>query len=191
VKYLPRVAKDKDNVEARRQLLLAASFAGIGFGNAGVHLCHGMSYPISGLNKKGPRYQHAGYQVNHPIIPHGISVALTGPAVFQFTAPSSPDRHRQALAVFKQTTLLDQSITSIPDSAVGCHLFEAIASFLDGLGVPRGLEAVGYSREDVSMLVEGTLPQRRVLDLAPGVGDVAGEDGREHLTRILEASLKY
>ncbi|KAI0278840.1 iron-containing alcohol dehydrogenase 1 [Russula aff. rugulosa BPL654] len=191
VKYLPRVAKDKDNVEARRQLLLAASFAGIGFGNAGVHLCHGMSYPISGLNKKGPKYQHAGYRVDHPIIPHGISVALTGPAVFQFTAPSSPDRHRQVLAVFKQTTLLDQSITSIPDSAVGCHLFEAIASFLDGLGVPRGLEAVGYSKEDVPMLVEGTLPQRRVLDLAPGVGDVAGEDGREHFTRILEASLKY
>jgi hydroxyacid-oxoacid transhydrogenase len=146
---------------------------------------------ISGLNKKGPKYQHAGYQVDHPIIPHGISVALTGPAVFQFTAPSSPDRHRQALAVFKQTTLLDQSITSIPDSAVGCHLFEAIASFLDGLGVPRGLQAVGYSKADVPMLVEGTLPQRRVLDLAPGVGDVAGEDGREHLTRILEASLKY
>lgn len=41
------------------------------------------------------------------------------------------------------------------------------------------------------MLVEGTLPQRRVLDLAPGIGDFAGEDGREHLQRILEKSLKY
>ena len=57
--------------------------------------------------------------------------------------------------------------------------------------MPRGLKAVGYSKEDVPVLVEGTLPQRRVLDLAPGVGDVAGEDGREHLTRILEASLNY
>ncbi len=57
--------------------------------------------------------------------------------------------------------------------------------------MPRGLEAVGYSKEDIPMLVEGTLPQRRVLDLAPGVGNVADEEGREHLTRILEASLKY
>ncbi|THH19769.1 hypothetical protein EW146_g1451 [Bondarzewia mesenterica] len=168
VQHLPRVAKNRDDTESRRQLLLASSFAGIGFGNAGVHLCHGMSYPISGLNKKGPKYQHPGYIVDHPIIPHGVSVAITGPAVFQFTAPSSPDRHRQALAVFKGAAPMDPSITSIPDSEIGVHLYEAIASFLDGLGVPRGLKAVGYTAADVPRLVEGTLPQRRVLDLAPG-----------------------
>ena len=77
---------------------------------------------ISGLNKKGPKYKHSGYQVDHPIIPHGVSVALTGPAVFQFTAPSAPERHRQVLAVFNKTTPMDASITSIPDAAVGSHL---------------------------------------------------------------------
>ncbi|KAL4081865.1 hypothetical protein V8B97DRAFT_2001964 [Scleroderma yunnanense] len=146
---------------------------------------------ISGLNKKGPKYQHPGYQVDHPIIPHGISVALTGPAVFQFTAPSSPDRHREALAIFNNTTVTDPSVTSIPDSEIGAHLYEAIARFLDGIDVPRGLKAVGYTSDDVPMLVEGTIPQRRVLDLAPNIGDVVGEDGQEHLTRILEASLEY
>ncbi|EGN93042.1 hypothetical protein SERLA73DRAFT_98384 [Serpula lacrymans var. lacrymans S7.3] len=191
VKYLPRIAKNSDDHEARSQMLLAASFAGIGFGNAGVHLCHGMSYPISGLNKKGPKYRHPGYMIDAPIIPHGVSVALTGPAVFQFTAPSSPDRHREALAIFNSTTVTDPSITSIPDSEIGAHLYESIARFLDGLGVPRGLKAVGYTSNDVSMLVEGTIPQRRVLDLAPNIGNVVGEDGREHLTRIIENSLEY
>ncbi|KAF8559112.1 alcohol dehydrogenase [Imleria badia] len=191
VKYLPRIAKDSTDHEARSQMLLAASFAGIGFGNAGVHLCHGMSYPISGLNKRGPKYKHPGYQVDHPIIPHGVSVALTGPAVFQFTAPSSPDRHREALAIFNNTTVTDPSITSIPDSEIGSYLYESIARFLDGLGVPRGLRAVGYTKDDIPGLVDGTIPQRRVLDLAPNIGNVAGEDGREHLTRIMEASLEY
>lgn len=35
-----------------------------------------------------------------------------------------------------------------------------------GLDVPRGLEAIGYKGSDVGELVQGTLPQRRVLDLA-------------------------
>lgn len=120
-----------------------------------------------------------------------ISVALSAPAVFQFTAPSSPPRHREALAIFQGTTPSDPSILAIPDVEIGAHLFEAIARFLDNLGLPRGLKAVGYTQADISKLVEGTIPQRRVLDLAPGIGDVAGADGREHLTRIIEGSMEY
>ncbi|KAG6880053.1 hypothetical protein C0992_007370, partial [Termitomyces sp. T32_za158] len=120
VEYLPRIAKNRDDTEARRQML-----------------------HISGLNKKGPKYKHPGYVTDFPIIPHGISVALTGPAVFQFTAPSSPDRHREALAIFTKANVTDPSITSIPDKDIGAHLYEAIARFLDGLGVPRGLKAIG------------------------------------------------
>ncbi|KAI5120672.1 hypothetical protein M0805_006961 [Coniferiporia weirii] len=191
VKYLPRVAKDREDKEAKQQMLLAAAFAGIGFGNAGVHLCHGMSYPISGLNKSGPKYKDPGYLVDHPIIPHGVSVALTGPSVFRFTAPSSPDRHREALSIFHGTSPSDPSIGRIPDADVGAHLYDAIARFLDGLGVPRGLKGVGYTSADLPRLVQGTLPQRRVLDLAPGIGDVVGEDGQEALTRILEGALEY
>ena len=48
-----------------------------------------------------------------------------------------------------------------------------------------------YKASDVDLLVEGTIPQRRVLDLAPGIGDVFGSDGREHLTKIMENSLEY
>lgn len=48
-----------------------------------------------------------------------------------------------------------------------------------------------YTSSDIGALVDGTLPQRRVLDLAPGIGDFAGEDGREYLQRIIESSMEY
>jgi len=196
VKYLPRVARDPvGDAEARGQMLLAATFAGIGFGNAGVHLCHGCSYPISGLNKHLSNYKHAGYKVDHPIIPHGISVAVTGPSVFEFTASSAPERHREIAHIFADPDLPyggneTTQIARLPDEDVGALVYDRIAKFLADLNVPRGLSKLGYSSEHIPALVKGTLPQRRVLDLAPGIGDVPGSDGSEHLTRILERASK-
>jgi len=169
-------------------MLLASTFAGIGFGNAGVHLCHGMSYPISGLNYQKGRYQHPGYEVDHPIVPHGISVALTGPAVFSFTAPSSPDRHRAAAVIFNEFQPDGIDTSRVSDADIGPLLHDRIARFLVGLDVPRGLKAIGYKDSDVNELVTGTLPQRRVLDLAPGF---SGNDGREELGRILEQAMVF
>ncbi|KDE03823.1 hydroxyacid-oxoacid transhydrogenase [Microbotryum lychnidis-dioicae p1A1 Lamole] len=188
VKYLPRVAADGSDKEAKSSMLLASTFAGIGFGNAGVHLCHGISYPISGLNYSKGRYQHPGYEVDHPIVPHGISVALTGPAVFNFTAPSAPDRHRQAAEIFNEFQPDGIDIKRIKDEDVGMLLHDRIARFLVGLDVPRGLNAVGYKSADVDELVLGTLPQRRVLDLAPGF---TGNEGKEELGRIIEQAMSF
>src|SRR5262249_159672 len=92
-RYLVRAVDDPSDDDARANMLLAASYAGVGFGNGGVPLPPGMSYPVSGHVKT---YRAAGYVTAHPLVPHGVSVILNSPAVFRFTAAANPDRHLQA-----------------------------------------------------------------------------------------------
>ncbi|KAI9844155.1 MAG: hypothetical protein M1837_005755 [Sclerophora amabilis] len=182
VKYLPRAVRDPDDFEAQSQMLLAATLAGVGFGNAGVHLCHGMSYPISGQN---PGYRHPGYQVNTPIIPHGVSVAVTAPAVFRFTGASNPERHLAAAEAF------GKDISNVKMESAGEVLGEALAEFLVKLGdQPRGLKALGFGPQDMDALVEGTLPQKRVLMLAPTLSEEINEE-RHQLRGLFEDAMEY
>ena len=183
VKYLPRAVRDPSDHEAQSEMLLAATLAGVGFGNAGVHLCHGMSYPISGQNPTS--YKHTGYETEHAIIPHGVSVAVTAPAVFKFTAPSNPERHLLAAEAF------GVDISTVKKESAGEVLSEALAEFLVGLGdQPRGLKDLGFRASHVEALVEGTLPQRRVLMLAPGLAGEA-EPEREELGALFESAMEY
>ncbi|KAL1888098.1 hypothetical protein Sste5346_009785 [Sporothrix stenoceras] len=181
VKYLPRSVHDPEDEEAQYQMLLAATLAGVGFGNAGVHLCHGMSYPISGQNPSS--YLQQGYEVDTPLIPHGVSVAVSAPAVFRFTAPSNPERHLQAAEAF------GVDITNAKRESAGELLGEAISKFLDTLGdQPRGLKDLGFGREHIEDLVEGTIPQARVLMLAPGLATEL-EREKDQLRMLFEDAL--
>ncbi len=172
--HLPRAVSDPGDEEARANMLLAAAIAGIGFGNAGVHLPHGMSYPVAGMVRD---HWPAGYDVDHPMIPHGISVILNTPAVVRFTAPADPARHLRAAEA------LGADVSGAAPSDAGEILAERVIHFMRLLGVPNGLGAVGYAAADIPALVEGTLPQHRVTKLSPIPA------GREELTALFEASM--
>lgn len=173
-RYLLRAYRDPSDEEARENMLLAAAMAGIGFGNAGVHLPHGMSYPVAGMVRG---YCHPGYETDHPLVPHGVSVVLHTPAVVRFTAPASPERHRRAAAA------LGAVVAGVPDAEIGEALAARVIEFMRALDLPNGLSAIGYTEADIPALVEGTLPQHRVTKLSPVPA------GPEELTALFRASL--
>ena len=155
---LLRAVEHPEDDEARMNMMMAATFAGIGFGNAGVHLPHGMSYPVSGMVRN---FQPAGYPTDVPIVPHGISVILNAPAVFRFTAQANPERHLRA------ASLLGVDTDGVDLADAGEALADGIIAIMRSTGIPNGLGAIGFTPDDVDVLAAGTMPQHRVTKLSP------------------------
>ncbi len=162
--FLPRAVADPSDDVARMQMILASSMAGIGFGNAGVHLPHAMAYPVAGMVRD---FHPVGYATKHAMVPHGISVIVHTPAVARFTASMSPERHLLAAKA------LGADISKVNRADAGRVLAERVIHFMQTLTMPRGLTEIGYSSSDIPLLVEGTLAQQRLLKLSPRP---AGED---------------
>ena len=151
------------DLEARTDMLLAASFAGMGFGNAGVHIPHACGYPIAG---RVNTYRPPDYPQAEPMVPHGESVSLTAPAAFRFTFPTDPERHLHA------AELLDPRAAEVRDARE--RLPQAIVALMRDIGMPNGIADVGYTHADITDLVTGAVKQQRLLTMAPR--DVMPED---------------
>jgi alcohol dehydrogenase class IV len=151
-----RAVHDGDDFEARSTMAMAATFAGMGFGNAGVHIPHANAYPIAGRVKD---FHPAGYPADEPMVPHGMAVSLTAPEAFRFTFDASPERHRRA------AQLLAPGADEPDDPAA--FLPAVLAELMRDIGIPAGIGAVGYDDGDIPDLVEGTMKQQRLLATAP------------------------
>ena len=171
-----RAVEHPEDDEARSQMMLAATYAGIGFGNAGCHLPHGMSYPVSGMVRD---FRPEGYAVDHQIIPHGMSVILNAPAVFRWTAQVNPQRHLWA------AELLGADVSDASEADAGEVLADAIIALMRKVRMPNGLGAVGFESDDIPALVEGTLPQHRVTKLSPRPA------GPDDLAALFQDAMRY
>jgi hydroxyacid-oxoacid transhydrogenase len=175
-RYLFRAVEDPEDDEARGSMLLAASYAGFGFGNAGCTIPHGMSYPVSGMVRD---YRPEGYPVVHPLVPHGMAVVLNAPAALRFTGAACPERHLQAAEA------LGADISDVKLEDAGTVLADRVIEFMRRLNIPNGLSAIGYRQDDIPHLVKGTLPQHRVINLSPR------PVGADELARIFDDAMKY
>jgi hydroxyacid-oxoacid transhydrogenase len=168
-----RAVRHGDDEEAREQMALAATFAGLGFGNAGVHIPHANAYPIAGRVKG---FRPEGYPQDEPMVPHGMAVALTAPEAFRFTFDASPERHLRAVDLLG-------GVAERPSDDRDA-LPQLLTTLMRDVDLPNGIGAVGYTEADVPDLVEGAVKQQRLLATAPK--EVTEDD----LASILSASLE-
>jgi len=170
---LAAAVADGDNLRARGDMALAATFAGLGFGNAGVHIPHANAYPIAGQVRD---FHPEGYPSEEAMVPHGMAVSLTAPAAFRFTYSAAPQRHERVARLLAP----DFEWTGDPSE----HLPTVLMRLMKEIGIPNGIGAVGYSESDVDELVQGTLKQQRLLATAPR------EPSEEDLSSILRDSVE-
>jgi len=171
-----RAVTDPADAEARERMMFAATLAGIGFGNAGVHIPHAMSYAVAGLVRN---FHAPGYPGHEPIVPHGMAVIVNAPAAVRFTAAANPERHLQVAKL-----LGADADGAAPDDA-GELLARHIESLMRATGIPNGTSGVGYGAADTPALRDGALPQQRLLSNAPRSA------GPEELATLFEAALQY
>lgn len=178
---LSAAVHDGTDLAVRTDMLMAAMFAGMGFGNAGVHIPHACAYPIAG---RAHGYQPAGYPIDGAFVPHGQAVSLTAPAAFRHTYPSSPKRHLRAAAFLSGRSGCDidhpaaspirdtdteraaNRRSGLPDDPQE-DLPRVLTDLMRAIGVPNGLSAIGFTSQDTAALVDGALRQQRLTSIAP------------------------
>jgi alcohol dehydrogenase class IV len=155
-----------DDELAREQMAMAATFAGMGFGNAGVHIPHANAYPIAGRVRD---FHPVGYPDDEPMVPHGMAVSLTAPEAFRFTFEAAPERHVRAAELLAPRAERPDDLRDF--------LPRVLADLMRDIGIPNGIGALCYVEADVDDLVAGTLKQQRLLATAPreaSADDLAG-----------------
>ena len=168
---LRRAVVDGDDLEARGNMMLAASLAGIGFSSAGTAIPHACAYPIASLKHT---FQSPGYP-DDPFVPHGFAVIVTAPAAFRFTYSADPDKHLRAAELLAGEPIPDADESTLPN---------ILTRLMKDVEAPSGLRELGYDENDIDDLVSGALKQQRQLGIAPR------EAGRDELASILRESLE-
>lgn len=130
VKYLPIAVNDLKDIEAREQLMIAQTLAGVSLSNAGASAPHPLSEIIGGITH----------------ISHGESLALIFP---EFIAANATDLQEDYVVINK---LFDH-----PDCITDCSLSENIQAFLKTIDLYKSFDDYSVSGEAYEKIINSPI----------------------------------
>jgi alcohol dehydrogenase class IV len=152
--YLPVACAKGSNTEARYNMSLAATLAGVAFGSGGLGAVHALAYPL------GTEYH----------MTHGRTNAIMLPHIMKYNICGNPIKYAKIAALMGQD-IEGYSTIQAADMAV-----KAIEALLDSITVSCRIGDYNIPVEDLPKLVKGAMKQSRLF--VPNPRDLTEDDVR-------------
>jgi alcohol dehydrogenase class IV len=140
----PSVANGADQ-EARSEMAIASTLAGVAFSNAGVGLVHAMAHPLGG------RFD----------VPHGVANAILLPPVMRFNLIARLEKFGQVVQA------LGEKAEGLSAVEAGKKAVEAVKQLSEDIGIPAHLSDVSVRGEGVPQLAADAMNMKRALACNP------------------------
>ena len=127
--------------QARYEVMLASTMAGIAMNPTRLGLAHALAMPLGSWDLR---------------IPHGLAVAVTLPAVMEFNHPAAPERYADVARA------LGVDLTGLDPRQAAARSVEAVRSLAREVGIPPGLKALGLQESDVDRVVADAIKSGNV-----------------------------
>lgn len=142
---LRRAVRDGSDLEARENMALGATLAGLAFSNVGVAAVHALEYPVGGAT-------HCS---------HGAGNGLLLPYVMAYNIPARPS------AFARLAALLGEDVNGLPDEEAARRAVSAVERLRADIGVPTRLRDLGVKESQLRPFAEKAFGVQRILRVNP------------------------
>jgi alcohol dehydrogenase len=126
-RFLPRAARDGDDQEARQEMALASTLAGMAFDQSGLGIIHSLAGPLA----------------EHYDLHHGLCTGLLLPYGLAFNLPALRAKREALLQAL-----------DLPGTVSDDDVVEQTRAWVRGLGLPLTLSELGIAEPDLSSLAQ-------------------------------------
>lgn len=151
-RYLPMAMAKGSNADARYQMSVAATMAGLAFGSSAVGAVHALAYPL------GTEYH----------MTHGRTNAIMLPHVMTYNVAGNPEKYAYI------AELMGHDTEGYSPLEAGELAADAVKKLLTAIGVSCRLSDYGIPKEDTTKLAAGAMKQSRLF--VPNPRDLTEDD---------------